>query len=84
MPVLNCRPAAPVRRMPTRKAAGIVASGLARASSAMVMPSKPSVPTMAGSKRCSVPSASSAPPSPARPAPSAMTSTMIREIEMPA
>ena len=50
MPVANCRPAAPVRRMPTRKAAGIVQIGLDRASRAMVMPSKPKVPPMAGSE----------------------------------
>ena len=51
IPVSNCKEAPPARSVPTKIAAGIVASGFALAKRAIVIPSKPNPALNAGSNR---------------------------------
>ena len=83
-PDSNCILAAPASISPTSSPAGMTAMGLVRASSAIVMPSKPSPTLTPASKRPSTPSDSIAPPRPASRPATAMVEAMIQPTEMPA
>jgi hypothetical protein len=84
MPLNDCIRLPPARSAPNRIAASSVPHGRFRPSSATSRPSKPMLPATAGVRACAVPSTCVAPPRPARPPATTMSSVYVFATLMPA